>query len=130
MTINTTSTTTVINYDARLDAAFNGIKDGTILNGHYDDNRPIKISGIAVLKNGKPVALFKGSNFCLNLVETKKGVSRLSPWSVAGNIYARDMSLEDAIESYNDGIIKAVADGAMRDDGQMIAIYKLIDEEV
>lgn len=113
--------------NSKLTAAFAGLKDGTIVNTHNGWNTPVPCAGIAVLRSGNVVALFEGVNFCLNAVVTdENGITKLTPWSVAGNVYARGQTLKEAIEQYNSELTKAIESGWTTAGGGLIEDYMLV----
>lgn len=118
--------TNISNSEA-LSTAFQGLKDGTIIDTHNGYNTPVPCAGVAILRNGNIVALFENVSFCLNaVVVDENGTTKLTPWSVAGNVYARNCSLEEAIKTYNSEITKAIESGWATGDGGLIESYMLV----
>jgi len=81
------------NYESILNIA----KKNRIAIDMHDDNKRIKIKGIALLKNGGTVALIDSKLYCLNALYMSRDRKKL----LLSTLTIGDMMLDNDIDSYN-----------------------------
>lgn len=75
---------------------------------HNGGKREEKLQGWAILRNGYVCPILKDTYFCLNplYIDEEDNKVHLSTMSVAGTIISKDSSMKDAIEKYNDDLLR------------------------
>lgn len=89
----------------------------------------IDLSGVAVLKNGLPVAILEETMHPLKLVMVKEGKLYLTDFTVGGDIDNSCGEVGDteiSIEQYNRHVWELVNNGWLPDDSSTIAAFWLV----